>query len=46
MFLKHYLRSFKIFIKLVYSFTFFEARAHGAGPVWIEEIEIYLKILK
>jgi hypothetical protein len=33
-------------MKLVSSFNFFEARARGAGPVWIEESKIDLKILK
>jgi hypothetical protein len=45
-FLKHLLRSFKNFIKLTSSFSFFEARACGARLVWIEEAEINLKFLK
>jgi hypothetical protein len=44
LFLNHSLSSFKNFIKLTSSFSFFEARAGGAGPVWIDEIE--LKFLK
>jgi hypothetical protein len=29
-------------MKLAYSFSFFEARARGAGPVWIKEAEMDL----
>jgi hypothetical protein len=43
---KHPLRNLKNFIKLAYSFSFFEVRAHKAGPIWIEEAEIDLKCLK
>jgi hypothetical protein len=46
MFLKHPSRSFKNFMKLVSSFSFFGTRARGAGPVWIEQAEIDLKFLK
>jgi hypothetical protein len=40
------LRSFGNSKKLVSSFSFFEAKACGAEPVWIEEVEINLKFLK
>jgi hypothetical protein len=33
MFLKHSLRNFENFMKLVLGFSFFEARVHGAKPV-------------
>lgn len=36
-FLKHHLRSFKNFMKLISSFDFFKTRARGARPVWTEE---------
>jgi hypothetical protein len=35
-----------VFMKLAYSFSFFEVRACGTGPVWIKEVEIDLKFLK
>jgi hypothetical protein len=43
---KHPLRNLKNFMKLAYSFSFFEVRAHKARPIWIEEAEIDLKFLK
>jgi hypothetical protein len=33
-------------MKLASSFSSFEARARGVGPVWIEESKIDLKFLK
>jgi hypothetical protein len=45
-FLKHPLRSFENFMKLASSFSFFEIRARGAEPVWIEQAKIDLKFLK
>jgi hypothetical protein len=40
-FLKHPLRSFEKIMKLTC-----RARAHGAKPVWIENVEINLKFFK
>jgi hypothetical protein len=36
------------FMKVVSSFDFFlkKTRAHGAGPVWVQEVGTELKILK
>jgi hypothetical protein len=33
-------------MKLTFSFGFFKVKARGAGPVWIEEVDIDLKFLK
>jgi hypothetical protein len=46
MFLKHPSRSFKNFLNLVSSFSFFGTRARGSGLVWIEEAKIDLNFLK
>jgi hypothetical protein len=39
-------KELKIFHKTTLLFQFFEARAHGARRVWIEEAKIDLKFLK
>jgi hypothetical protein len=39
-FFKHPMRSFKNFMKLVFSFNFLKTRA--ARPVWMKEVGTYL----
>jgi hypothetical protein len=46
MLLKHPLKRFENFIKLAFSFNFFEARSRGVGPIWIGEAKMDLKFLK
>jgi hypothetical protein len=45
-FVKHPLRSFENFNKLIFILVFLKARACGARPVGIKEAKINLKFLK